>query len=283
VTGSFTDPGGAADLPYDYAWTAINSDGVVVGSQTGQITSYPASGPVSVPSFTFTPANEGNYTVTLQVTDVLGGSGSDQRTLAVRDVTPPNNVPPTVKVIAPANAREGSPLTVTGSFTDPGGAADLPYKYTWTAINSNGVVIGSRTGQITSYPASGPASVPSFTFTPANEGNYTVTLQVTDVLGGSGRDQRAFAVRNFTPPPSSPPPASPPTPPAPPRLQTPPLLAFFDSILGGVETVNSNGTETVIDTLFGIPLFISTYDGKGILMSVTLFGIDITWLFRLFP
>jgi hypothetical protein len=63
-------------------------------------------------------------------------------------------------------------------------------------------------------------------------------------------------------------------------LHTPPLLALIDSLLGEIETVNGNGTETVIDRFFGIPLFISTYDSAGNLMSVTLFGIDITSLFE---
>ena len=45
--------------------------------------------------------------------------------------------------------------------------------------------------------------------------------------------------------------------------------------------MNGNGTETVTDSLFGIPLLISTYDGSGDLMSVTLFGINVTFLFEL--
>jgi hypothetical protein len=87
-------------------------------------------------------------------------------------------------------------------------------------------------------------------------------------------DIGAFEVQ--PPPPPSPPP---PTPKPPPTLHTPPLLAFFDSLLRGVETVNGNGTETVIDRIFGIPLLVSLYDSAGNLVSVTLFGINITFLF----
>jgi hypothetical protein len=72
-----------------------------------------------------------------------------------------------------------------------------------------------------------------------------------------------------------------PSPPAPPSLHTPPLLGFFDALLHGIETVNANGTETVVDRFFGIPLFISTYDSAGHLMSVTLFGFNVTILFEL--
>jgi hypothetical protein len=81
------------------------------------------------------------------------------------------------------------------------------------------------------------------------------------------------------PPPSSPPPS--PTPKPPPVLHTPSLLALFDELLHGVETINGNDTETVIDSLFGISLLVSTYDGAGNLTSVTLFGTNITALFEM--
>ncbi len=89
-------------------------------------------------------------------------------------------------------------------------------------------------------------------------------------------DIGAFEVQ---PPPS--PPAPPPSPAPPPTLHTPPLLAFFDSLLHGVETINSNHTETVVDSIFGFPLLISTYDVAGNLMSVTMFGMNVTLLFEL--
>jgi hypothetical protein len=101
------------------------------------------------------------------------------------------------------------------------------------------------------------------------------------VVGGT-IDIGAFEVQPSTPPPggsgsggSSPSPAPPPT------LHTPPLLAFIDALLGGVETVNSNGTETVTDKFFGITLFVSTFDSSGDLTSVTIFGINVTLLFEL--
>jgi hypothetical protein len=60
----------------------------------------------------------------------------------------------------------------------------------------------------------------------------------------------------------------------------PPLLAFLNSLLGGVETINSNGTETITDSIFGIPLFLATFNSAGNLMDVTFLGIDITFLFK---
>ncbi len=81
--------------------------------------------------------------------------------------------------------------------------------------------------------------------------------------------------------PSSPPPGgSPPSPAPPPTLHIPPLLSFIDSLLGAVETVNGNGTETITDSFFGIPLLVSTFNSSGDLTSVTVFGINITFLFE---
>ncbi len=66
-----------------------------------------------------------------------------------------------------------------------------------------------------------------------------------------------------------------------PSLDVPPLLAFLDQLFGGTEMVNANGTETIVDSLFGIPLLVSTFDSSGHLESVTWLGINITLLFEL--
>ena len=106
----------------------------------------------------------------------------------------------------------------------------------------------------------------------------TTTAQATDEIGNPRTANGAIYLGAIELQPLPPPP-SPPAPPSPPSLQTPPLLAFFDALLGAIETVNSNGTVTVIDRLFGIPLLASTYNSSGGLQSVTLFGINITFLF----
>jgi hypothetical protein len=86
------------------------------------------------------------------------------------------------------------------------------------------------------------------------------------------------------PPPAPPPGGSPPAPPSgsspafPPTLHTPYLLALFDQLLKGIETMNSNGTVTVTDSFFGFPL-VSTYNSAGYLVNVTFFGLNITALF----
>jgi hypothetical protein len=57
----------------------------------------------------------------------------------------------------------------------------------------------------------------------------------------------------------------------------PPLLALFNGFLGEVVTVNANGT-TITDSLFGFPL-VEKYDYFGNLVSVTILGFNITFLF----
>ena len=78
---------------------------------------------------------------------------------------------------------------------------------------------------------------------------------------------------------SSPSPSPSPSPASPPELHKPFLLALLDEFFKGVEAVNGNGTETVTDNLFGFPL-VSTYDGAGDLVNVTLLGFNITALFE---
>jgi hypothetical protein len=58
----------------------------------------------------------------------------------------------------------------------------------------------------------------------------------------------------------------------------PPLLGFLNGLLREIETVNADST-TITDSFFGIPLFVETYDFSGNLLTVTLFGFNITFLF----
>ncbi|HTU88762.1 MAG TPA: putative Ig domain-containing protein, partial [Gemmataceae bacterium] len=68
----------------------------------------------------------------------------------------------------------------------------------------------------------------------------------------------------------------------PPVLNVPPLLAFFDALLGAIETLNANGTETVTDSILGIPLVVATYDNSGNFVSATLLGINVpNWIWNL--
>jgi hypothetical protein len=171
-------------------------------------------------------------------------------------------------------------------------------------LNNDGVLQPNEPTAVTD-------SAGAFAFT-VNPGSYVVRLQpfsdftittpaggVYDVAIGAGSTnsgglfgEKLIVTSPPSSPPPPPPPVSPPPPPPspggsspapkpPPALHTPPLLALLDALLGGIEAVNGNGTETVTDSLFGIPLLLSTYDGAGNLMNVTLFGVNVTALFEL--
>ncbi|MHB1424226.1 MAG: beta strand repeat-containing protein [Gemmataceae bacterium] len=105
---------------------------------------------------------------------------------------------------------------------------------------------------------------------------------------GSASSNAATLTVNKVVPPPPPPPSPTPVPspspsptPTPPALSAPPLLALFDQLLGGIETVNADGSVTVTDNVFGFPLLVANFSPSGGLESVTLFGINVTFLFEL--
>ncbi len=107
------------------------------------------------------------------------------------------------------------------------------------------------------------------------QNGYQYRAVFTNSIGSITTSIATLTVNSLsTSPPPSPLPAQPPSPPAP---KVPPLLALFNQFLGGLVTVNPNGT-TITDNLFGFPL-VETYDYFGNLMSVTLIGFNITFLF----
>jgi hypothetical protein len=156
-------------------------------------------------------------------------------------------------------------------------------------------------GQFGSFPATATGfPTPSLTesgplpsgVTLTDNGNGTATLGGTPAVGTQGTYQITITAHNgvgsdFTQsftltvnPAPQPPPSPPPPPPGSPSLNVPPLLAFFDSLFAGIETVNANGTVTITDRFLGIPLIVSTFDSNGNLMIVDLFGFfDIMFLF----
>jgi hypothetical protein len=159
----------------------------------------------------------------------------------------------------------GAPFNGTvATFTTPD---QLDSATTFTAVitwgdggTSNGVVTGSNgsfavSGSHTFVAATGNAV--SVRITNPNTQSATVSDSVTVTSPGQS------VVKGLT-------------------LQVPPLLAFFDSLLGAIETLNANGTETVTDSLFGIPLVVALYDNSGNFLGATLLGINLpNWVWNL--
>jgi hypothetical protein len=155
-------------------------------------------------------------------------------------------------------------LGQAGSFTVTATGSPTPV-LTEHGILPNGVAFadnGDGTASLAGIPVAG------------TQGTYHFTIAAHNGSGGDFVQSFILTVNPHSLPPSPPPPGSP-TPTSLqqwPALDVPPLLALLDSLLGGFETLNGNGTETVTDTLFGMTLIVSTYDSSGNFVHAALLG-----------
>ena len=93
-----------------------------------------------------------------------------------------DNVAPTVNAGPDQTATEGSPVTLHGSFFDPG--VQDPHTLSWSYSSTNGQM-GSGSGD-------------TFNFTPLDNGTYTVTFTVADDHT-SASDSATVTVLNAAP------------------------------------------------------------------------------------
>ncbi|MCH8991089.1 MAG: hypothetical protein IIA44_04985, partial [Acidobacteria bacterium] len=149
----------AADLPAaGYAWEAWRGPirvfpGVMVASGNGE-------------SFTWTPNDDDRFNVLLVVTDKDGGASAEFR-IGFDSV----NLPPVAVIVdAPVSGNEGEAITLTGQALDS--VQDGPFTFSWSVTKDGQVVV-----QVFDLPGN------TFTFTPDDEGLYTVELLVKDKDG----------------------------------------------------------------------------------------------------
>jgi Ca2+-binding RTX toxin-like protein len=130
-------------------------------------------------TITYTPADNGTYTIVLKVTDDDRATTTTTTSLVVL------NAPPVIEsFIVPTTAFDGDAVPLTATASDLGGVAD-PLTFTWTITNlGTGTV---RTLQGASVSPTLPA------------GNYTVTLNVTDGDGGTDTRTAQLSVVNTAP------------------------------------------------------------------------------------
>lgn len=161
--GSFTDPG--AD-----SWTATVDYGEGAGAQPLTL-----SGKTFALSHTY--VDNGSFTVTVQVTDEDGATGTDYVTLTVE------NVVPLVDAGADATTTSGETYAFSGSFSDPG---VVDHVWNWSIDWDFGSpTIGSTSDQ--SAPIAATQQV-------CAAGTYSVNLSVTDKDGGIGSDALTLTV-----------------------------------------------------------------------------------------
>jgi hypothetical protein len=126
---------------------------------------------------TLTPGHvyrdDGDFAVTLTVTDTEGDVGQDSLVATI------NNVAPTVDAGPDQSAVPGELISFSGSFTDPG--LDDTHTFQWDM--GNGIIIND---------------VQTFSYAYDETGVYTVTLTVTDDDGGVGIDTVEITVMHRT-------------------------------------------------------------------------------------
>ena len=159
-SGSATDGVGVLTYEWDFSY-----DGVTFNVEaTGQIIGQSFDDDID------------NGQVALRVTDSIDQFDISVATLDIANVAPQN-----VTISGPTDAVRGQTVSYTSSFTDPG--ADDTHTFAWSVLKD-----GSP------FSPSTPTDQAGFSFTPTDNGNYTVSLTVTDDDGGAGNVTHATSV-----------------------------------------------------------------------------------------
>ena len=155
--GSYNDPGLLSIQAVTIAWDF--GDGVTA---TGTLT----------PSHAY--ADDGAYTVTLTITDELGGAGTDTLLVTV------NNVAPALTPIADQSVIAGQPLTLTAVYADPG------------LLDTQTAVVAWGDGITETINLAAGTQVVPLEHTYDTAGTYTASVTLTDDDGG--QDAATFTV-----------------------------------------------------------------------------------------
>ncbi|HYR83883.1 MAG TPA: PKD domain-containing protein [Terriglobia bacterium] len=167
LNSSVTDPSGVDTAAgFTYSWI-VTKNSVQFALGTG-------------PSLTFTPTDSGPYAVSLSVTDKDGGTGTTSGTVTIA------NVAPTPSIGGPASGVVGTPISLTGSATDPSSVDTAAgFTFAWS-VTKNGSPFTTGTGS-------------AFSFTPDASGSYVATLTASDKDAGAGTASKTIGVVDVTP------------------------------------------------------------------------------------
>jgi RHS repeat-associated protein len=163
--GTYTDP--STTDGHTFLWQVVSSNGQVVPNATTQ-------------DFSFTPIDDGAYTVTFTVSDDDGGSSSSTITVTA------TGLPPAVAINgAPASSPEGTTIALTSTVTNASPMDTAGFTYTWSVTKDGNPFASSSTS--------------GFTFTPDDEGTYAVTLTATNEDGTAASASATIDVTNLPP------------------------------------------------------------------------------------
>jgi hypothetical protein len=180
--GPYTTPEGSAATLDGSASTDPEGDALTFAWDLDNDGSYDdATGPTA--SF-FGVDGPSTHTVGLKVCD--GGGACASSTTTVQVV----NVAPVADAGADQTVYRNAPVSLTGTWSDPAGAADNAYAWSWD-LNGDGVADASG------LSAWGTPITQSTSFAVA--GTYTLTFRVTDKDGASHSDTVTLTVLNRPP------------------------------------------------------------------------------------
>jgi hypothetical protein len=181
-----------ADIPQGTALSSLQLNAVARGvggadiTNQGTFTYYPLSGTVLV--------NVGPATLSAS----FASNNTDYKDAGPKSVSiNVTNVPPTVAaIVSPTNPVPlGASITITTSFTDPGGAADNPYAI---VVNWGNDPVSGLPLAPTSTTMTTPGAI-SQSHAYAAAGIYTITVTVTDKNGGIGSNTTTSFVVVYDP------------------------------------------------------------------------------------
>ncbi len=165
LNGVYADPG--VNDTHSFSWTVSSSNGQSITSGTGR-------------TFTFTPSDDGIYTVTFSVTDNGGATGSANVTITV------DNVPPTLVLTGPGEIDEGFTYSLNLASWDPG---DDTIQY-WTINWGDGSAAET-------VPAD---TTPTHVYAYALPGSVTISATATDEDGTWDAGNTVLLAINNLPP-----------------------------------------------------------------------------------
>jgi hypothetical protein len=181
---TFTDPGftnSSAGTQETFAATIDWGDGatepasvMVTQCGVGVLTSGVLSGQHAY-------ADDGLYTVTITLTDDDLGQTTGKLSVMV------NNMPPSLGPLPPISASEGELVDFSATFTDLGGLDTHTAIVNWGDGSSSAATVDQNSRTITAEHVY------------ADNGDYTVTLSLSDDSNATGSTQTTAAIANIAP------------------------------------------------------------------------------------
>ncbi len=183
LTGSFEDPGALDVHTVSIDWGDGGTDvlPLTVGERTfsadHQYLTAPGGGP------------QGDYTISVTVTDDEGASDPADATVTV------GNIAPSITSVSLdfSAIDEGGTVTLTGTFDDPGALDEHTVTIDWGdgGSDTQTLVVGERTFSASHQYLDEPDGAPS--------GDFQISVTVADNLGGSDQTTVAVTVSNVAP------------------------------------------------------------------------------------